>query len=100
MDLRMRVLVPLRPSPDVGAPCADPAVTATAADVVNGLPGVLLDPTFTPVAVPRPRPARAGGDPLSLNQPLIFSMAPGDASVLVRGEIADDELSTRLALLP
>ncbi|WP_051760008.1 S8 family serine peptidase [Herbidospora cretacea] len=96
----MRVLVQLRPSPDVVAAVADPAVTATAADVVNGLPGVLLDPTFTPVAVPRPRPARAGGDPLSLNQPLIFSMAPGDASVLVRGEIADDELSTRLALLP
>ncbi|WP_066361502.1 S8 family serine peptidase [Herbidospora mongoliensis] len=96
----MRVLVQLRLSPDVVAAVADPAVTATAADVVNGLPGVLLDPTFNPVAVPRPLPARAGGDPLSLNQPLIFSMAPRDASVLVRGEIADDEVSTRLALLP
>ncbi|MFC6900176.1 S8 family serine peptidase [Nonomuraea dietziae] len=51
------------------------------------------------MAVPRPVPP-AGGDPLSLNQPLDFSMAAEEASVLVRGEISDDELTTRLALLP
>ncbi|MEV7006788.1 S8 family serine peptidase [Streptosporangium sp. NPDC051022] len=95
----MRVLIQLRPSPDVVAAVADPSVTATTADVSDGLPGVVLDHSFTPVAVPRPVPAN-GGDPLSLNQALTFSLAAEDASVLVRGEISDDELSTRLALLP
>lgn len=95
----MRVLIQLRPSPDLVAAVADPGRRATTADVADGLPGVALDTAFTPVAVPRPLPA-TGGDPLSLNQPLTFSLAAEDASVLVRGEIADDELSTRLALLP
>jgi subtilisin family serine protease len=96
----MRVLIQLRPSPDVVAAVADPDVTATSADVADRLPGVVLDESFTPVAVPRPVPASRDGDPLSLNQQVIFSMDPGDASVLVRGEIADDELSTRATLLP
>lgn len=95
----MRVLIQLRPSPDLVAAVTDPGRSATTADVADGLPGVMLDPSFTPVAVPRPVPP-AGGDPLSLNQPLDFSMAAEEASVLVRGEISDDELTTRLALLP
>ncbi|MEV6861963.1 S8 family serine peptidase [Streptosporangium subroseum] len=95
----MRVLIQLRPSPDVVAAVADPTVTMTTADVSSPLPGVVLDPSFTPVAVPRPVPG-AGGDPLSLRQPLTFSFAGDQATVLVRGEISDDELSTRLTLLP
>ncbi|WP_214409092.1 S8 family serine peptidase [Sphaerisporangium fuscum] len=96
----MRVLIQLRPSPDVVAAVAAPDITATTADVTDGLAGVALDHSFTPVAVPRAHPATAGGDPLSLKQPLVFSMAPDEASVLVRGEISDDESSARLALLP
>ncbi|AQZ64440.1 bacillopeptidase F [[Actinomadura] parvosata subsp. kistnae] len=95
----MRILIQLRPSPDLVAAVADPGRTATTADVADGLPGVELDPAFVPVAVPRPIPA-AGGDPLSLNQPLDFSLAAEDASVLVRGTISDDELTARVALLP
>lgn len=95
----MRVLIQLRPSPDLVAAVADPGRSATTADVADGLPGVTLDPSFTPVAVPRPVPS-PGGDPLSLNQPLDFSLAAEDASVLVRGEISDDEPATRVALLP
>ncbi|WP_433256526.1 S8 family serine peptidase [Streptosporangium sp. CA-135522] len=95
----MRVLIQLRPSPDVVAAVADPDVTATTTDVADGLPGVVLDPSFTPIAVPRPIPA-PGGDPLSLNQSLTFSLAADHASVMVRGEISDDELSTRVTLLP
>ncbi|MGR6920920.1 S8 family peptidase [[Actinomadura] parvosata] len=95
----MRILIQLRPSPDLVAAVADPGRTATTADVADGLPGVELDPAFVPVAVPRPIPA-AGGDPLSLNQPLDFSLAADDASVLVRGTISDDELTARVALLP
>ncbi|WP_336205199.1 S8 family peptidase [Nonomuraea sp. LPB2021202275-12-8] len=96
----MRVLIQLRPSSDLVAAVADPGRTATAADVADGLPGVELDTGFAPVALPRPVPAAAGGDPLSLNQPLDFSLAAEDASVLVRGTISDDEPATRVTLLP
>ncbi|MFI9559572.1 S8 family peptidase [Nonomuraea endophytica] len=95
----MRVLIQLRPSPDLVAAVADPGQTATTADVADGLPGVELDSAFIPVAVPRPVPL-PGGDPLSLNQPLDFSLAAEDASVLVRGTISDDELATRVTMLP
>ncbi len=95
----MRVLIQLRPSSDLVAAVADPGLTATTADVADGLPGIELDTAFTPVALPRPVPAGGGGDPLSLNQPLDFSLAAEDASVLVRGTISDDELSARLTLL-
>ncbi|MFF3437497.1 S8 family serine peptidase [Streptosporangium sp. NPDC002721] len=95
----MRVLLQLRPSPDVVAAVADPTVSTPAADVADALPGVVVDPSFAPVLTPRPVP-EAGGDPLSLNQPLTFSFAADQASVLVRGEISDDEISTRVALLP
>ncbi|MFI7124672.1 S8 family serine peptidase [Nonomuraea sp. NPDC050153] len=94
----MRVLIQLRPSPDLVAAVADPGQTATTADVADGLPGVELDSAYVPVAVARPVPA-AGGDPLSLNQPLDFSLAAEDASVLVRGTISDDELASRVTLL-
>ena len=96
----MRVLIQLRPSPDVVAAVADPSAAVAPADVADGLPGVVLDDGFPPVAVPRPIPADPGGDPLSLNQPLRFSLAAEHASVLVRGEIADDEVPPRLTLLP
>ncbi|MEV4016108.1 S8 family serine peptidase [Nonomuraea angiospora] len=95
----MRVLIQLRPSPDLVAAVADPDQSATTADVADGLPGVELDTAYVPVAVARPVPV-AGGDPLSLNQPLDFSLAAEDASVLVRGTISDDELASRVTLLP
>ncbi|KAB8189732.1 S8 family serine peptidase [Nonomuraea phyllanthi] len=95
----MRVLIQLRPSPDLVSAVADPGQSAGAADVADGLPGVELDQAFVPVAVARPVPA-AGGDPLSLNQPLDFSLAAHDASVLVRGTVSDDELASRITMLP
>ncbi len=94
----VRIMIQLRPSPDLVAAVADPERTASTADVADGLPGVELDAGFTPVALPRPVPA-AGGDPLSLRGPLDFSLAAEDASVLVRGTIADDERATRVAML-
>jgi subtilisin family serine protease len=96
----MRVLIQLRPSPDVVAAVADPGTTATAADIADRLPGVILDHAFTPVALPRPIPASSHGDPLSLRQRMRFSLAPEHASVLVRGEIADDEPTARVNQLP
>ncbi|MEU6797788.1 S8 family serine peptidase [Nonomuraea wenchangensis] len=103
----MRVMIQLRPSPDLAAAVADPSSKVTTADVaadlaaglVAELPGVELDPAFAPVTVPRPVP-RAGGDPLPLNRPLDVSLAPCDASVLVRGTIPDDEPASGVALRP
>ncbi|GAA4982766.1 subtilisin family serine protease [Nonomuraea thailandensis] len=93
----MRVLIQLRPAPEVVASVIDPGVRSAVSDVVAELPGVLLDRAFTPVAVPRP--VSAHGAPLSPHQRAQFSMAPEDASVLVRGEISDAELTTRSSLL-
>jgi subtilisin family serine protease len=95
----MRVLIQMRPQPDVVAGVVDPTVRMRASDVVDGLPGVALDSDYEPVAVPRPVPIARDGDPLSLNQPLDYSFAPDDASVLVRGEIPDDEVVTRGSML-
>ncbi|TMS00023.1 S8 family serine peptidase [Nonomuraea basaltis] len=95
----MRVLIQLRPAPDVVAAVLDPGVVTTVADIVADLPGILLDEAFGPVPVPRARPRSPHGDPLSLHQRVEFSLAPEDASVLVRGEIADAELSTRVTRL-
>ncbi|TDD32133.1 peptidase S8 [Nonomuraea terrae] len=77
----MRVLIQLRPSPDLVSALSDPCGTVAAADVAGGMPGVELDTAFAPVTVPRP-----AGDPLSL-RPLDVS---DDACVLVRGTICDD----------
>ncbi|MER7373583.1 S8 family serine peptidase [Streptomyces lanatus] len=90
----------MRPERDVVAAVVDSRTpTPPAVEVAGEVPGLILDPAFVPVPVPRPRPAESGGDPLSLDQPLVFSLAPEDASVLVRGEIQDDDLAGRLALL-
>jgi len=96
----MRVIVQMRPEPDLVQAIVDPSIsTPPASDVAGSLPGVRLDPDFVPVPVPQPKPAFSDGDPLSLDQPLTFSLAPQDASVLVRGEIQDRDGAARLALL-
>ncbi|MEW9554667.1 S8 family serine peptidase [Nonomuraea sp. NPDC050783] len=95
----MRVLIQLRPATDVVASVLDPRVASTVADVVSDLPGVSLDAAFGPVAVPRARPSAAHGGALSLSPRVEFSLSPEHASVLVRGEIPDAELSTRLSRL-
>ncbi|GAB2939910.1 S8 family serine peptidase [Nonomuraea sp. N2-4H] len=88
----MRVMIQLRPAPDVVASVMDTGAASAAGDVAGDLPGVAIDEAFEPVAVPRPVS-------LSPYQRMQFSMAPEDASVLVRGEIADGDLATRSALL-
>ncbi|MGW8557678.1 S8 family peptidase [Streptomyces tubercidicus] len=95
----MRVLIQMRPERDAVAAVIDPNVRVTADEVAGRVPGVELDPTFLPVAAPKPRPAREGGDPLSLEQSLAFSMSAEDASVLVRGTIQDYDTASRLGML-
>ncbi|MET9761142.1 S8 family serine peptidase [Streptomyces sp. NPDC006372] len=95
----MRVLIQMKPERDVVEAVADPRRTATTQDVAGSMPGVELDQSFTPVTLPRPVPATAEGDPLSLTQPLRFSMRPEDATVLVRGEIHDYDAAGRISML-
>ncbi|MFC9132607.1 S8 family serine peptidase [Streptomyces sp. NPDC057099] len=95
----MRVLIQMRPERDAVAAVIDPRVTVTADEVAGRVPGVDLDPTFAPVAAPRPRPVGESRDPLSLEQPLTFSMRAEDAGVLVRGTIQDYDTASRLGML-
>ncbi|WP_030231550.1 MULTISPECIES: S8 family serine peptidase [unclassified Streptomyces] len=95
----MRVLIQMKPERDVVEAVANPQLTTTTQDVAGSMPGVEMDQSFTPVALPRPVPSTAEGDPLSLTQPLRFSMRPEDATVLVRGEIHDYDAASRLSML-
>ncbi|QIS15396.1 S8 family peptidase [Nocardia arthritidis] len=79
----MRVLIQLRPTADVIAAIADPAVTVTAGEVVGELPDAVVDRAWHPVAVPRA---------LRFEDGPMYSLAPEHASVVVRGEIADTDI--------
>ncbi|MBF6327331.1 S8 family serine peptidase [Nocardia transvalensis] len=84
----MRVVIQLRPAADLIAAVADPTVTVAASDVTGKLPGFTLDDVWEPVAVPRPPTADQAA----------YSLQPDHASVLVRGEIGDDDSAALPAL--
>lgn len=92
----MRILIEVRPAVEVTR--AVEAGKASVQEVAGDIPGVWLDEAYSPVIMPRPLP-EPDGDPLSLRQPLKFSYEAEAANVLVRGEICDDELTPRLAVL-
>ncbi|MEV0537933.1 S8 family serine peptidase [Kitasatospora sp. NPDC050463] len=95
----MRILIQIRPVPDVTLAVMQDPEKQTAADVAGDLPGVELDESYLPVALPKPVPKASDGDPLSMHQAMFFSFEPEVASVLVRGEIGDDDLASRRARL-
>ncbi len=81
---RMRVVIQLHPATELLAAVADPGTRVAATDVVGDLPGFDLEHTYDPIHIPGFAPGTAGG-------PEIFSAHPADGSVLVRGEIPDDD---------
>lgn len=81
----MRALVQLRPSADVIAAVADPSMSVAAADVTGELPGFALDTNFAPVPVPG---ASGAAQAVSAN-----------STMVVRGEIADDDRAAVVARL-
>ncbi|MFD6157646.1 S8 family serine peptidase [Nocardia sp. NPDC060256] len=89
----MRVLIQLRPSVDLITAVADRAVPVASADVAGHLPGIVLDHSYVPVAVPKSVPRVSDTGPLS------YSLDPADASVLVRGEIDDDGIADSVSQL-
>jgi subtilisin family serine protease len=98
----MRVLVQFRSSPRAHdallAGEAMPSFAAGVGDAAGAITGLALDPAFTPVQVPTPRAQRAGLSPFRFSQPVSFSMAPADATYVVRGWIPDDPDRQRAAL--
>lgn len=85
----MRVLIQVRPTVDVVAAVADPAIHITAAEVLGAQSDVAIDHSYAPVAVPGYRHG----------SPEPYSLAPEHATVLVRGEIADADLTTAVPRL-
>jgi subtilisin family serine protease len=111
----MRVLVQFRSSPQVhSALIAGEAMPSFAAESVGagegaaGVAGVVgtggpitglsVDPAFTAVQVPTPRAPRVGASAFRFSQPVTFSMAPEEATYVVRGSIPDDPERQRDAL--
>jgi subtilisin family serine protease len=109
----MRVLVQFRSPPQVHAALlageAMPAFAAESMGAGEGAAGVVgagapitglsVDAAYTPVQVPTPRPPRAGVSAFRWSQPVSFSLAPEDATYVVRGSIPDDPDRQRDALL-
>lgn len=83
----MRVVIQLRPAADLISAVADPATAFAASDVTGELPGFALDNAFFPVLIP-------DADAREMSE----SPHPGDSSLLVRGEIPDDDSTAFTAL--
>ncbi|MFF2550297.1 S8 family serine peptidase [Nocardia sp. NPDC058058] len=89
----MRLLIQLRPSAELVAAVADPGVTVRSSEVLGESGGFTLDDSYTPVLLPGVGPiASASGG-------ATYSAALEDATVLVRGEIPDDEITPGIRLL-
>src|SRR5215218_9104204 len=95
----MRVLVQFRSSPEVHAATlrgeAMPSFVATAEAPI---PGLVIDPAFNPVQVPTPRAAEPGASPYLYSPAVSFSLAPEQATYLLRGALPDDPDGQRAAL--
>lgn len=109
----MRVLVQFRSSPEVHAALlAGEALPAFAAGAMAGagegaaglagaggpITGLEVDAGFTPVQVPTPHAALEGASAFRWSQPVTFSMAPEQATYVVRGSIPDDPERQRESL--
>jgi subtilisin family serine protease len=103
----MRVLVQFRSSPEAHAALvageAMPAFAgagegAAAVGAGGAITGLDVDPAYTPVQIPTPRATRGGASAFRWSQPVSFSMAPEQATYVVRGSIPDDPAAQRTAL--
>jgi subtilisin family serine protease len=87
----MRVLVQFRTSPAVhAATLRGEAMPAFAATTAAPIAGLVIDPAFAPVQVPTPRADEPGASPYRYSPAVSFSMAPEEATYLVRGTLPDD----------
>ena len=95
----MRVMIQFRSTPTLSAAAKrstlGPAVRAGAEGAISGL---VLDPTFPAVPVPKPVALEPGANPFLLGQPRRFSTRPQDASYLMRGTIPDGDPNATYAM--
>jgi subtilisin family serine protease len=95
----MRVLVQFRTSPEVhAATLRGEAMPSFAATAEAPIPGLVIDPAFNPVQVPTPQAAEPGASPYLYSPAVSFSLAPEEATYLVRGAVPDDPQGQRAAL--
>ena len=95
----MRVLVQFRSSPEVhAATLRGEAMPSFAATTEAPIPGLVIDPAFIPVQVPTPQAAEPGASPYLYSPAVSFSLAPEQATYLVRGAVPDDPEGQRAAL--
>lgn len=102
----MRVLVQFRSSPEVHQALVAgetmPAFATAgegAAGVAGGaIAGLSVDTGYAAVQIPTPRATRDGASAFRWSQPIDFSMAPEQATYVVRGTIPDDPAGQRTAL--
>src|SRR4029450_3073367 len=62
------------------------------------VPGLIVDPAYTPVQVPTPRAAEPGASPYLYSPAVSFSLAPEEATYLVGGAAPDAPDAQRAAL--
>jgi subtilisin family serine protease len=86
----MRVLIQLRATPRNVAAAMAGQVPEGVDRTMSALAGVVIDPAFPAVAIPRPEPAGASVR-LAYDAPITYSLAPEDATYIVRGQIPDDD---------
>jgi subtilisin family serine protease len=94
----MRVLIQLRSTPRNVAAAQAGEVPQGVDRTMAGLGGLVIDPTYPAVAIPRPEPAGAPGR-LAYDGPMSYSLAPEDATYLVRGQIPDDDATAVPAIV-
>jgi subtilisin family serine protease len=102
----MRVLVQFRSSPEVHEALVAgetmPAFATAregAAGVAGGaITGLSVDTAYAAVQIPTPRATRGGASAFRWSQPIDFSMAPEQATYVVRGTIPDDPAGQRTVL--
>jgi subtilisin family serine protease len=93
----MRVLIQLRYSAEVHEAATAEVFPTAAATIGAALPGVEIDPAFSPVQLPSPLPVEPG-EAFSLAQPRSFAITPEESTFLTRGSIPDDADGQRSAL--
>jgi subtilisin family serine protease len=95
----MRVLVQFRSSPSVhAATLRGEAMPDFAATTAAPIPGLIIDPAYNPVQVPTPHADEPGASPYRYSPAVTFSMAPDEATYLVRGTMPDDPDEQQAAL--
>lgn len=85
------MMLQLRYSPAVAASASTAPERFDAAATVT-IPGVDIDPSYSPVPLRELKPTAPSGDPSDLRAPLALEMTPASTTYVVRAEIEEDQV--------